>query len=169
MKNHRGSIRVESHLGIGSTFTLYLPEKTAASGSTVYHLHHDQNQAEGKKVLIVDDDAVVLEVTSKMFQRMGFETVKVSDGDSALEAFEESRGEIQLVFLDIQIPGIGGAELSSRFLEMDPEVRVVVNSGYDEEVATAEILGRERLAGFIQKPYTATDLERLVQNLEAHA
>ncbi|MCA9425673.1 MAG: PAS domain S-box protein [Candidatus Omnitrophica bacterium] len=168
VKNHHGSIRVESQPGKGSTFTLFLPEaeEIARKDAETFRV---AGSSEGNKVLIVDDDNVVVGVTSKMFQKMGYETLTANDGDKALSLFEIHKDKIHLVFLDIQIPGLSGPEVFEKILEIDPGAQVIVNSGYDRSTAIAEMRDPERLAGYIQKPYTASDLEELIQSLEAHA
>jgi CheY-like chemotaxis protein len=159
MRNHQGGVLVESQPGQGTIFHLHFP-RTHSILEPATPVVEQPLQYTGT-VLVVDDEEVVREVALRMLQKMGFEVLLAESGRQALEIFEASSGRIRLVILDIQMAGMGGAEVFARMREINANVQVVVSSGYDE-AAMAEFPSSECLAGFIKKPYTLAALREAV-------
>jgi PAS domain S-box-containing protein len=158
IRSHNGLITVESALGEGSTFHLYLPRSTS-------ELAEKANEASARDllsglVLVIDDEETVRDVAAKMLKRMGLEVLTAKDGPEGIDAYSAS---IRLVILDIQMTGMSGAEVYSRLQEMNPNVRIIISSGYEESAATAGIEDPKNLAGFIKKPYTLAGLSDVVR------
>ncbi len=110
------------------------------------------------QILIVDDEEAVREVASLMLKRFGFDILTAGDGIEALEVYKENGSDIVMVLLDMTMPHMGGEETFTELRRINPDVRVLLCSGYNEQDATSHFTGKG-LAGFIQKPF---QLEKLV-------
>ncbi len=149
--NHGGAIQVRSRTGEGTRFHIYLP----ASGSTP---HADpagdssQVQRGSETILLVDDEDMVLEVGRALLQHLGYLVLVARGGREAVDLYRQEGGRIDLVVLDMIMPGMGGGAAFDALREMDPGVRVLLSSGYSEEEGARDILERG-CCGFIQKPF----------------
>jgi two-component system cell cycle sensor histidine kinase/response regulator CckA len=112
-------------------------------------------------VLLVDDEDSVRTLGARMLERIGFQALVASDGQEALELYQVRQEEIVLVLLDLTMPYMDGEEAFRHLRRLDPQVRVVMTSGYTEIEMAPRFTG-QRLCGFLQKPYT---LEALTQCL----
>lgn len=102
---------------------------------------------------MVDDDAVVRRVVSEMLQKLGFETLTASNGVDALVIYCKHHDDISAILLDMMMPAMDGETCFAELRKIDPDVKVILSSGYNEEEATNCFAGKG-LAGFVQKPYT---------------
>jgi len=116
------------------------------------------------RIVVVDDEEIVLKMSGDMLVKLGYEVELFSDPADAITYFGEHAERVDLVILDMMMPGMDGAELFSRLKRIDPKLRAVLSSGYviDEK---AEELIDDGLAGFIQKPFTISRLEQMVGGL----
>ena len=117
---------------------------------------------QGGTILMVDDDESVLSIATEMLRHIGFEAIGVDGGRAAVALFEKEREKIDLVILDIIMPNMGGGETFDRLKAIDPEVRVLLASGYSADDHAKTILARGAM-GFLQKPFT---LEAFKKKLE---
>jgi CheY-like chemotaxis protein len=156
LRGHKGGIRVYSEVGKGSTFKLIFP---ASSGEAV------AAEAPGETgdwsgsgtILVVDDEEGVRLVAMDLLMSMGFEVIAAEDGLQALERFRESPVPIRAVLMDLTMPRLGGVETFRELRRLDPGCRVVLASGYNEQEAIQDFLGKG-LAAFVQKPFLRRDL-----------
>jgi len=163
---HGGYITVDSRLGQGTAFTLYLP---ALAGTTPVKGAKEAKLLPGQgRILVLDDDPSVREVLGKMLSRLGYEPVLAAKGEEALELFQrgQTAGEpFAAVILDLTIPGgMGGLETLQHLGVQDPQVKAVVSSGYADNPAMAEF----RKYGFqavIAKPYRLAELGKILQQV----
>lgn len=160
IRGHGGAIDVASKPGQGTTFRIYLP----VTGQTVIEETGDQTAAlKGKEtILIVDDEATVLEVTQEMLRSLGYRTFCAGGGREALEVYRERQGRIDLILLDMIMPGMSGAETFDRIRDLDPNGKILLCSGYSIEGKAAKLI-EKGCDGFIQKPFKAEDLSREVR------
>lgn len=166
LRNHGGFIEVDSERGKGSTFSLWLPR--SASQATAAGEGEDAGvtaaEAGRKTVLVVEDEPMVAEVAAMMLQRLGFHVVKTLSGEAALAVLRERGGKVDLVLLDMIMPGMGGDETFRRMREIDAETKVLLSSGYSREGRAQELI-KAGCLGFLQKPYTLADLRAKLEEI----
>ena len=163
IKSHAGIITVDSKKGQGTTFDIYLP----ASGKDVVTEEKklaDEISKGTETVLIVDDEHRVLDVGKKMLEGMGYKVLIARSGKEAIEVHKKHRDEIDLVILDMVMPGMGGGETYDRMKAMDRSLKVLLASGYSINGEASEILKRGG-DGFIQKPFNITELSRRIREV----
>ncbi len=160
VKRHEAALRVESAPGAGTRFTLLFPSSAKSSQLTRPGPASEPNLDGGATILLVDDEPTVREVTETLLQEAGYRVLLAADGNEAVKAVKEHGSGIDLVLLDISMPGLSGEEALEEMRSLEPGVRVLLSSGYAEPDTGA--LPTENLAGFIQKPYGAEELRRTV-------
>jgi PAS domain S-box-containing protein len=153
VRGHNGAIVVDSVPGSGTTVKVLLPvsfeEKTVPSSET---REVEPGTGDGKIVLLVDDDASVLDVGARMLERAGYRVITASDGHDALHAFKEHSAEIDCVVLDLTMPGMGGEDTFEELRRMHCDVPVILGSGYFHADLNAQF-EEKGFAAVLQKPY----------------
>ena len=163
VRGHKGALKVYSEPGKGTTFRLLFPASFQEGEETVAETVESGSEWCGSgTVLLVDDDETILGIGRLMLERLGFSVLTAGDGQEAVEIFRFRGKEIALVLLDLTMPRMNGEEAFRELRRIDPDVRVVLSSGYSEQEIAARFAGRG-LAGFIQKPY---QVERLRETLK---
>lgn len=167
IQNHAGSITVKSNPMEGSCFTLFLPaSKKTQVGTTP---KPSPRLIQGTEtILLVDDEQGVLDAVGAMLRHLGYTVQTAADGQTAIEQFHRHHDVIDLVILDMVMPGISGKEAFERFKRIDPDVKVLLCSGYAADGQAADII-KDGCMGFIQKPFTMSRLsEKLGQVIHQH-
>jgi two-component system, cell cycle sensor histidine kinase and response regulator CckA len=155
VKGHKGYIDVASELGRGTTFTLYFP---AIDQAPIEPQRAKKAITPGcGVVLLVDDEATVLQASSRMLEKLGFMVYRAAGGQEAIDLFRQKAAEFDVVILDIVMPGISGEEVYRQIKQLRPETKVLVSSGYDYCGKMSEIV-KGNSDGFIQKPYNLSEL-----------
>jgi PAS domain S-box-containing protein len=155
---HKGAIRVYSEPGRGTTFKLLLPASAAAPRRLGAAKDECGEYRGSGTVLVVDDEESVRNVARGMLEQMGFCVLTAADGREAVETYRARRDDIVCVLLDLTMPKMDGEETFRRIRLIDPSAVVLLSSGYSEQLAVQQFVGRG-LAGFIQKPYQLSTLE----------
>ena len=167
VRGHRGAIKVHSEVGKGTAITVLFPAQEGDIRSEVqYSGPEPKDQAwQGKGlILLVDDEKIVTTVGKQMLEMLGFSVITAADGREALERYKERRQDISCVILDLTMPHMDGDKAFRELRRMDPELRVIISSGYDEQEVTQHFAGAG-LAGFIQKPYQMATLSAKLQEV----
>jgi PAS domain S-box-containing protein len=162
VKNHEGFITVYSKKGEGATFNIYLP---ATEKETVKEKESKKDELKGSEiVLLVDDEDMIIDVGQPMLEKMGYNVLVAKDGREALEIYQKNEQEIDIVILDLIMPDIGGGDTYDRLKEINPEIKVLLSSGYSIDGQASEILKRG-CSGFIQKPFNMKKLSQKIREI----
>lgn len=166
--NHNGHIVVESEVGAGSTFYMYLPSSKVKIKTPEFDVTLDLPFEKGR-VLIMDDEKVVTDIASRMLKYIGYtDIVCAADGDQAIKLYRESMeagAPFSVVILDLTIPGgKGGTETIKELLEIDPEVNAIVSSGYSDNMTMAKY-SEFGFKAVVSKPYTIEELGKTLGQL----
>jgi PAS domain S-box-containing protein len=164
IQNHGGMIEVQSQTGIGSTFSVFLPAIASAvlNGEEllpVPDIHQGQ-----ETILLVDDEEIIRGLGIDILEDRGYQVLSASEGREAVRIYRERIREIDLVILDVMMPGIGGKETYRQFRAINPQVKVLLSSGYSTNGEVGEIL-KLGVSGFVQKPYREEELAAKVREV----
>jgi two-component system cell cycle sensor histidine kinase/response regulator CckA len=167
IKNHGGIIHATSEVGIGSTFNIYLPLTDHKATKIISIAPKVSSGTE--TILLVDDEAMILDVGKALLQKLGYSVMVADSGESAMDTVRHLGAEIDLVILDMIMPGIDGGKTFDGIRSLIPTMPVVLSSGYAINRQAEEIM-RRGCNGFIQKPFTIADLSQKIRKiLEAAA
>jgi len=160
-----GFVQVTSEVGLGSAFSLHLPLKPPPLEQRVLSRGSALEAGSGR-VLVVDDEPMVLAFAREGLKRLGYQVLTAGNGQQACEVFRSHSGQIDMVLLDWVMPGITGVETCRRLREVKPDLKVILTSGY----TSADVLREARLAGaagFIGKPYSLEELSAALRRPES--
>ncbi len=160
VKNHGGMITVYSEVGEGSTFKLYFPA-AGEHGDETPSIRKNKKPKVNATILIIDDEPIVTETWKDFLSAEGYLVITAKDGKEGLEIFRKKKNEIDLVILDYIMPEMGGEEIVTHLKGINPDVKILLSSGYSENAKTKEIPA-ENADGFIQKPTRLSELNRKI-------
>ena len=112
-------------------------------------------------ILLADDEDMVLEIGTQMLKRLGYDVIGAENGRKAIELYRENLEAVDIVILDLVMPDLGGAEAVHAIREMNPNVKIMLSSGFGRDGKTNEIM--ESCNGFIQKPFSMQQLSEAIQ------
>ncbi|MBA7614029.1 Sensor histidine kinase RcsC [subsurface metagenome] len=166
VKRHEGHISVKSEVGIGTAFTVYLP---AAEGNLPSKKSSEAQKVSMKgKALVMDDEEPVRSVLSEMLGSIGYKISLAEDGAEAVELYSKAKASnrpFDVVFMDLTVPGgMGGKEAVKVLLEIDPDVKVIVTSGYSNDPVMADYKSFG-FAGVVAKPFKLEDLSETLKDV----
>jgi two-component system cell cycle sensor histidine kinase/response regulator CckA len=165
VKQHGGGLFVESIPGRGSTFQIFLPfspedsiEKKSKNSEITYE---DVGTA---KILLIDDDKPIRDLVIEFLETLGYQVHAEADGNSGLNYFRENHSEINLVIMDMIMPEMGGVELFSEIKEIQPDIRILLSSGYGSQKGSILNLIQQGTP-FLQKPISLKELSDAVAKI----
>ena len=156
VRGHRGALSVETAPGQGTVFRLLFAPGSAPSAVTRVAAHGSAPPRR-LRLLLIDDEQVVRDMVGEVLEHEGVEVLRAADGAQGVELFRQRSREIDVVLLDLSMPGLSGEETYLRLHQIDPAVLVILSSGYDHDEALRRF-GEKGPAGFIQKPYRPQQL-----------
>lgn len=162
VKNHHGFIGVESAIGRGTTFSVYLPAVERGPARPAAPV--DAFPTGSETILLVDDDPAVIDVTKSILERLKYRVLVARHGIEAVEVTRTHQGSIDLAILDLGMPFAGGAEAYPFMRAARPDMRVLISSGYEMNDVVQGLLAAGADA-FLQKPYRVSVLARAIRSV----
>jgi PAS domain S-box-containing protein len=163
VKSHNGFLTVQSEIGVGTTFSVFLPASREAQESKAMESGEAAiTSGNGELILVVDDEAPIREALVRTLSAHGYRAYTAEDGSDALALYFQRRGEISVVLTDVSMAQMDGVSLVRSLRRVDPKAKIIVSSGHlQKEMMT--VLSSLGVKTFLNKPYTADKLLRAVQ------
>lgn len=161
VKEHGGYIKCYSEPSMGTTFKIYFP---AIEDHDKAQIFPEVSQIKGgqETILIVDDDEPIRAMGKKVLGKAGYNVIEASNGEEGLDMYKEKINDISLVILDLIMPKMGGVECLKKLLEMNPNLKIIIASGFSINGQGREAL-ENGAKGFLNKPFNTTDLLSIVR------
>jgi len=162
IKNHSGIIDVISQRNKGTTFRIYIP-----AGGKVIETERGVEEELRKgagTVLFIDDEDMILQVGSQMLNALGYTVLTSASGSQGVEILRDQKTQVDLVILDMIMPDMGGKETFDALRQIDPDIKVLLSSGYSAEGPANEIM-KKGCNGFIQKPFNISELSSKISSV----
>ncbi len=166
VQNHHGFITVESELGSGTSFHLYLP---ASEKLQEFEFKSGPEPIRGKgKILLMDDDELIRDLANEALSALGYEVILADDGEKAIDLYKAAKKTAEsfdVVIMDLTVPGgVGGQEAIETLRRFDPAVKAIVSSGYSNDPIMADYK-KFGFEGVVCKPYTVNELSETIQQV----
>jgi PAS domain S-box-containing protein len=162
VKNHGGILDVDSILGVGTTFSVYLP--TTLKGAPAGKPEAPAARGGMETIMIVDDEETIRMLVKDILQDKGYQVMCAEDGMKAVSMYRENRHRIDLVILDMSMPGLTGKETFEKLKELNPDVKAILSTGYSRDERAREMLALG-VRGFVQKPYRISHFAATVRKV----
>ena len=162
IKQHNGLIDVKSTYGEGSTFTIFIPAMGIEQGVDSAPSMALSPHGRGETILVVEDNAATAQAVADTLESLDYSVLSAKNGREALELYQSARVRVHLVFTDLVMPEMGGMQLYRALRELNPNVKVVLTTGYPLGTGTKELLGEGNLS-WIQKPYNSDVLAQCLR------
>ena len=162
IRNHGGFINVYSEEGVGTTFNIYLP---VSEERVMEEKELAEDILKGSEtVLLVDDGDMIIDVSREILNALGYKVLSARSGKEAVEIYESNKDSVDLIILDMVMPGMGGGETYDKLKEINPDIKVLLSSGYSIDGQITGVLERGCKA-FIQKPFSIKDFSRKIREV----
>ncbi len=159
IKNHEGCVDIETRLGRGTTVRMYLP---LSEKEVPPPIAGPELLTGSETVLVIDDDEMIRDVLSDMLGRLGYKPILAESGQTGIDVYNQRRGEIDLVIVDMVLSDIGGQETFRRLKAINPTVKALLSSAYPFDGSASKVL-QEGARGFIHKPYNLQELSSAIR------
>lgn len=163
IENHGGHISINSTEGSGTEVDIFLPVADPVVVTSALMAKKDSDKTDqvlhgAETILVVDDNIEMLMVAEKILKKRGFNILSATDGENAIEVFKNNMDEINLIIMDMIMPGINGKKTLERISEIKSGVKALIMTGYSDEDETLELLSSGIASGYVQKPFRADQL-----------
>jgi two-component system cell cycle sensor histidine kinase/response regulator CckA len=158
VQNLGGQIQTETAPGQGTTWTLIFPAAEAPSQGKAAGPAQKPDRSGDETILLVEDDPLILKYCREMIQALGFETLTAADGTTAIQIYRENNPRIDLVMLDMMLPGVDGFSVLNILKEINPELKVIIISGAALPPRINQVLATGGSHGYLSKPFTLDEL-----------
>jgi CheY-like chemotaxis protein len=165
VKNHHGHIECDSEPGAGTRFNIYFPVSKSVNVLKDEISTKKENLATGNEtILLIEENEAILDAVKRMLQHVGYSAITASNGEKAIEIYLVEHGRIDLVILSLNMPGMGGRKCLERMLEIKPDLKAIITSGYSS-AAIFEDIHKSGTFVFVEKPYQFEDLLRAIREV----
>lgn len=167
VRAHNGAIKVYTELGKGTSFKIFFPalgETTLRPKTIDFKQAELEQETKQKHILVVDDEKLVRDTVKSMLEIGGLHVLLASNGEEAIKIYTENKDQIALILLDMTMPIMDGEETFRELRRINPEVKVLLSSGYNEKDILERFIGKG-LTGFIQKPFVLSTLLETIKNI----
>ena len=165
MKQNKGFIYINSQLGQGSTFRVFFPRVSQAEGLKEVSMEKRQDlNFKEKTVLLVEDEENVLDLAKSILESLGFHVFAVSNGEDAIKTAKLYKENLDLLFIDVVLPGVGGKDVAEKVTKLHPETKVIFSSGYPEDYIFDKGLDVKKVA-FVKKPYNEAIIPEILKKV----
>jgi two-component system cell cycle sensor histidine kinase/response regulator CckA len=163
LQQNGGHLALASHPGLGTTFSIYLPAVKEPPERSP-QAPPSQRLSRNETILLVEDEDPVREVNTLLLASLGYRVLQVSDAEEALKLGQNKQVKIDLLFTDVMMPGMSGRELAEAFRALHPNIKILFQSGYTDDIVIREgVLQTE--VPFLQKPFSLETLAKKIRNL----
>ena len=161
VKRHEGTITVRSKPGKGTTFSVYIPKVDVRAEATMQV--DDPLPRGSERILLVDDEPAVMEMATRLLERLGYKVTCQTDSVSALEVFRSNPNEFDLVITDYAMPKLTGLDFAREVLRVRPDMPILLCTGFSEKITPDSVkeLGMELL----MKPYGMREISEAVRKI----
>ena len=165
-KNHGAAIDCRSRLGEGTIFHLYFPVSSAEADLEPTSPFDDHVETAGGRemVLLIEDEEDIVTIGKQVLEENGYQVITAGNGEEGITKYMQNRRRIDLILLDISMPGIGGIKCMQQILHSDPDAKIALISGYTSDGRFKEAI-RSGARAFLSKPYSHSELLRTVRNI----
>jgi CheY-like chemotaxis protein len=168
VRNHDGHVACYSERGVGTTFRIYLPALEETAEQAEDREEETVFGGMGQTILVVDDETAVRRICERLLGRIGYDVIVASNGEEAIRLYGKKKEQIDLVILDLVMPGMGGLKCLETLAAMDPDVKVLISTGYSLSRIEQDT-GASGAIGFLSKPYNLLEVSQTVQKALAGA
>jgi CheY-like chemotaxis protein len=162
VKQHEGFIDLQTDVGRGTTFVIYLPPTPSAPSEPVEDVPAAPLQGQGQLILLVEDEEQVLQVGKEVLETLGYRVITAHNGREALRVYNERKGEVELIITDMTMPEMGGLQLVQALQMRGSLVKVIVLSGYPLVEGWQSVWG-DNVIAWVSKPLRVNEIAEVVQ------
>ncbi len=164
IKSHGGLIEVINDHSAGTVFHIYIPASSKTPHKKKQEVSAAKTRTGNETILLVDDEKVITDVTGAMLSALGYDIIIASDGEEAVAIYQEKGKHIDLVIMDVVMPGMGGGEAIDLIREINPSVKVILCSGYSMSGAVKAIM-EKGVHTFLKKPFKMDDFSHKIREV----
>ncbi|MCK5520468.1 MAG: response regulator, partial [Candidatus Marinimicrobia bacterium] len=164
VKQNNAYISVDSESGKGTTFKIYWPSTKEDYQAQIFEKSSEENYKGDETILYAEDDEMIREITLQILSTQGYHVISCSNGQEALDKAKALEFKFDILITDVIMPKMGGVDLSEKILEESPEMKIILCSGYNEEIKLQSWMDKKNIP-FLRKPFNASDLTKMIREL----